>query len=69
MTGYILKVLNIYPTTTLNSHLWVYIKCSQFFTTGYIVITLGHHSKWGQFVISGHILVTVEVNIQNVPNF
>ena len=40
MTGSILKVLNIYPTTTLNSHLWVYFKCAQFFTTGHIVITL-----------------------------
>ena len=40
MTGYILKALNVYPTTTLNSHLWVYFKCAQFFTTGHIVITL-----------------------------
>ena len=40
MTEYILNVLNIYPTTTLNSHLWVYFKCAQFFTTGHIVITL-----------------------------
>ena len=47
MTGYILKALNIYPTTTLNSHLWVYFKCIQFFTTGHIVITLGQSFKMG----------------------
>ena len=47
MTGYILKVLNIYPITTLNSHLWVYFKCAQFFTTGHIVITLGRSFKMG----------------------
>ena len=47
MTGYILKVLNIYPTTTLNSHLWVYFKCTQFFTTGHIIITLGQSFKMG----------------------
>ena len=47
MTGYILKVLNIYPITTLNSHLWVYFKCAQFFTTGHIVITLGWSFKMG----------------------
>ena len=47
MTGYILKVLNIYPITTLNSHLWVYFKCAQFFTTGHIVIILGQSFKMG----------------------
>ena len=47
MTGYILKALNIYPITTLNSHLWVYFKCAQFFTTGCIVITLGQSFKMG----------------------
>ena len=47
MTGYILKALNIYSTTTLNSHLWVYFKCAQFFTTGCIVITLGQSFKMG----------------------
>ena len=47
MTGYILKALNIYPITTLNSHLWVYFKCAQFFTTGHIVITLGWSFKMG----------------------
>ena len=47
MTGYILKALNIYPITTLNSHLWVYFKCAQFFTTGRIVITLGRSFKMG----------------------
>ena len=47
MIGYILKALNIYPITTLNSHLWVYCKCAQFFTTGHIVITLGWSFKMG----------------------
>ena len=47
MTGYILKALNIYPITTLNSHLWVYFKYVQFFTTGHIVIILGWSFKMG----------------------
>ena len=47
MTGYILKAFNIYPTTKLNSHLWVYFKCVQFFTTRHIVIALGQSFKMG----------------------
>ena len=47
MSGYILKTLNIYSTTILNSHLWVYFKYAQICTTRHIVITLGQSFKMG----------------------